>query len=390
MVEGLGYVPGGLFKKTWLLHSYLPNSWRFVFRKFDRAGRFFVFGVGTRKNSNLEETNGWLEKIHPGKLAWNPKMKAWKMIFPFQRGEHFRFHAGFRGSFHGNRSGWKNDPSLLGVVSEFLFFFQILWQSHSQRPFLEKELRLHTVCFGALVFEDHGAVTDYPQGSKKLQNIRQHDTAYVYPRVLAIVMWPSRDRENQWLENLCPSWNSPLLGDILVFRGVNGPLHKKQQTTKDTRTTPPRSWKPMPLRKRQGALGFKQPKKSTSTVVPVSFLRRRHRSLKNMVGRKKQNSSFCFFLLWKKCTCSSISTVLSETSLKYQGHGSRENWEQNTQKRRAQRGRAHSESWCDWGPMSSHIVPFVIQVNHGRNSCESWEDKSRWIMIFIEKITWND
>ena len=222
-------------------------------------------------------------------------MKAWKMIFPFQRGEHFRFHAGFRGSFHGNRSGWKNDPSLLGVVSEFLFFFQILWQSHSQRPFLEKELRLHTVCFGALVFEDHGAVTDYLQGSKKLQNIRQHDTAYVYPRVLAIVMWPSRDRENQWLENLCPSWNSPLLGDILVFRGVNGPLHKKQQTTKDTRTTPPRSWKPMPLRKRQGALGFKQPKKSTSTVVPVSFLRRRHRSLKNMVGRKKQNSSFCFF-----------------------------------------------------------------------------------------------
>ena len=133
------------FLPTKLLKIRIPKIW---------YGRFFVFGVGRRKSSKLEKPNGWLEKIHPGKLAWNPKMKVWKMTFPFQKGDVQVMSGEFS----------RKSVQVYGVVSELcrswknlrkfeFLFFQILWQSHSQRLFSERELKLHTVCICLFVSE---------------------------------------------------------------------------------------------------------------------------------------------------------------------------------------------------------------------------------------------
>ena len=66
--------------------------------------------------------------------------------------------------------------------------------------------------------------------------------------------------------------------------------------------------------------------------------------------------------------------MLSETSLKYQGHGSRATTKTESKIRRNDEPNGEEpipNLDVIGGPMTSHIVPFAIQVNHGRNSCES-------------------
>ena len=65
-----------------------------------RGGRRIA--TGATRRGRPPKRDGWRKSmvndkcIHPGKLTWNPTMKVWKMIFPFNW-VNFRFRVNFQG-----------------------------------------------------------------------------------------------------------------------------------------------------------------------------------------------------------------------------------------------------------------------------------------------------